>query len=79
MTNSFVVAVFVLWSTNTFDTPTSPKADEVVRTTVLSQTHIYTIPGFQTVTNHVPVVTNSEQFSLIWVKLPPVPVTKTNR
>lgn len=79
MTNSLIVAVWVLWSTNTYDTPANPSANEVVRTTVASQTHIYTIPGFQTVTNRVPVLTNAEQFSLVWVKLPPVPALATNK
>jgi len=75
MTNSFLVAVVVTWVTNVFDTPMSPRGDEVTRTTVASQNHVYTIPGFPTVTNTVTVATNYDQFHLIWVKLPPVPIT----
>lgn len=73
MTNSFLVAVFVLWSTNTINTPLTPDGHEVMRHTVTLQKHIYTVPGQPTVTNTVPVATNSEQYSLVWVKLPPVP------
>ncbi len=73
MTNSFIVAVWLTWLTNVVDTPLNPRGDEIIRTTVISQTHTYTIPGFTPVTNTVAVATNVDQFHLLWIKLPPVP------
>jgi len=73
MTNSFIVAVWVLWSTNTMDTLLTPVGDDIIRSTITSQTHIYQLPGMATVTNKVPVLTNSVHLHMQWVELPPVP------
>ena len=79
MTNTFIVTVWVLWSTNVFDTALNPAGDDILRSTVVSQTHVYRIPGFPSATNTVAVSTNSDQFHRLWVKLPPVPNTTTNK
>lgn len=84
MTNSFLVTVLVLWGTNQMDTLLSPSGDDKLRSTITSQTHVYKIPGQTTITNVVPVLTNSVRLKMRWVEvpvadLPPVPVTITNK
>ena len=78
MTNSFFVAVFVLWSTNTMDT-LSPSGDEKLSSKITVRTDVYTLPGQSLCTNVVAVATNSDHWIMQWVKLPPVPVTITNK
>lgn len=78
MTNSFIVAVWVMLSTNQVDTLLTPVGDDILRSMVTVQTHVYTIPGFPSVTNAVPVATNSTRLQMRWVEipvsdLPPVP------
>jgi hypothetical protein len=78
MTNTlFQVAVMVLWSTNTMDAFLTPVGDDIVRSTITTQTHVYNLPGTAPVTNAVPVLTNSVHLRRAWVKvdgeLPPVP------
>lgn len=71
MTNSFLVAVFVLWGTNKMDTLLTPSGDEILRSIITVQTHVYTIPGQVTVTNkEVPVLTNSVHLKMTWVEVP---------
>lgn len=78
MTNSFVVAVMVLWKTNTMDVLLTPVGNDIMRSTIVSQAHVYTIPGHATVTNLVPVLTNSVHLRMRWQEvekeLPPVPI-----
>jgi hypothetical protein len=77
MTNSFIVAVWVTWITNTMDIFTSPAGDEMWRHTISSQRQVYTVPGAPTVTNTVAVATNSIHLRMTWVEvtntLPPFP------
>ncbi len=73
MTNSFIVAIWVLLSTNTMDTLLTPVGDDILRSKITIQTHIYTIPGHATVTNVVPVMTNSVYLRKQWIELPSVP------
>lgn len=71
----------VLLSTNRMDILLTPSGDEILRSYITVQTHIYTIPDFPTVTNSVPVWTNSTHLQMKWVEvaaptpvqLPPVP------
>lgn len=86
MTNSFLVAVMVIWSTNRMDTLLTPVGDDIMRSWITTQTHIYTIPSQATVTNVVPVTTNSVHLVKQWVEihdpapvkvqLPPVPTIR---
>ena len=70
MTNGLLVMVFVSWLTNTVDVPLTPDGFNLLRSQIISQTHIYTVPGFPTVTNTVAVATNTSRFVLQLMELP---------
>lgn len=72
-TNSFFVAVMVLWSTNRMDIILTPSGDEIRRSMITMQTHIYTVPGQPTVTNVVAVATNTVRLKQTWVQIPELP------
>lgn len=78
MTNSFIVAVFVLWSTNRMDIILTPSGDEIRRSMITMRTDVYTLPGHSSVTNVTAVSTNTTRLKMVWqevpdVGMPPVP------
>lgn len=73
MTNSFMVAVMVLWSTNQMDTFMTPVGDDIRRSMISVRTDIYTLPGFTPATNSVAVATNTVRLKRTWTEIPDVP------
>jgi len=55
--------------TNTVDTLLVPSGEEIIRSEIVSQRHVYSIPGNAPVTNCVPIMTNSVHLRRAWIRV----------